>query len=140
MEALALTVVCREGTPARSCHLPPQSISDEYTRSSTLARVAQVLAALDWDRAERIARSITDGYSQVLALARIGATVAATDLDHAARLIADAERIAQSITDHDLRALALARVAEGVTVAIRPLAYQPDWPDGAEYSALSGDG
>jgi hypothetical protein len=23
MEALTLTVVCREGTPARSCHLPP---------------------------------------------------------------------------------------------------------------------
>ena len=89
---------------------------------------------------ERIARSITDGYSKVLGLARIGATVAANDPDRATRLIADAERIAQSITDHDSRALALARVAEGVTIAMRPVAHQPDWPDSAEDSALSGDG
>ena len=84
----------------------------EGNRARVLAIVAEVLAATDPDRAERIARSITDEAWQANALCSVTGALAAIDPDRA-------ERIARSITDEAWQANALCLVTEGLA-AIDP--------------------
>jgi hypothetical protein len=87
-----------------------QSITNESSKASVLATLAETLAATDLGFAERIAQSITDKYSKACALEGIAGTLAATDPGYA-------ERIAQSITHEHFKAGALARVAQGLAAS-----------------------
>ena len=74
-----------------------------------LANVAQVVAAADADRAERIVWSITSlrrdfSREKDMALANVAQVVAAADADRA-------ERIIWSITDGEIRVKALVAIA-----------------------------
>jgi hypothetical protein len=74
------------GDPGRAARLfadaerTAQSITDEYWKAGTLCELAEVLAATDPGRAERIARSITGEYEYgACALLAITKALAATD-------------------------------------------------------------
>jgi hypothetical protein len=101
-----------------------QSITDDSSKASALARIAGELAATNPDRAARVrddrtraahllldarrsADSITDEGSKARALAEVVEVLAATDPDRA-------ERLAQTITDEGWKADALADVAEAL--------------------------
>ncbi len=95
-----------------------QSFSDEF-KIARLTNVARLLAAVDPDRAERVAQSIAYENVKASALASVATALAALDPDRAARLLAEAERIARSITDENSKARALANVAKALA-AIDP--------------------
>ena len=119
-----------------------QSITDENVKPRALSYVVAALAAIDPDRAERIAASITTApISKSIALSRVAMALADTDLDRALRIaqsgprekdragvlagiagtLADTDpnralRIAQSITDDQYRVGVLCRIASAVAV------------------------
>jgi len=68
------------------------------------------VAAIDPDRAERIANSITDEPKKAEALSSIAQALTTTDPDRAARLLAEAESIANSIIIETVKASALASI------------------------------
>src|SRR4029077_17543519 len=86
--------------------------------AKTFARVAELLAPTDPDRAERVAHSITSGWDtdqfKISALARVARALAVTAPDRSARLIADVERIAESTTHEGLRVGALTDIAQAL--------------------------
>jgi hypothetical protein len=90
-----------------------ESITWRQPKVSTLATLAQDIAAIDPDRAEHIARSLTRT-QKTLGLASIAQTVAATDPARASRLARDAELAARSITREAERASALAKIAQAI--------------------------
>jgi hypothetical protein len=61
-KALAATDPDRAARLITDAERAAQSITNEQAKASAQAAVAEVMAATDHDRAERIARSITDGY------------------------------------------------------------------------------
>ncbi|MGB8201512.1 MAG: hypothetical protein WCF33_17780, partial [Pseudonocardiaceae bacterium] len=87
---------------------------DDSVSPGALANVA-MMAAVDSDRAERLARSIPKGGWKAAMLAGIAKAVAAVDPDRAERLVTDAQRLAQSITDRRCKASALVDVVKNLT-------------------------
>jgi TIR domain len=127
--------VSADGNALSNAERTAQSIPSDSAKASTLANIAEALAAIDPDRAtrliadaERIAQSITGEYWRARALAGIAEALAATDPDRAAQLIADAARAAQSVPGDSAKASALASIAEALAATD---------PDRAERAAQS---
>jgi hypothetical protein len=95
--------------------------------------VAQV-AAIDPDRAERLAATVTDEHWKCITLVGIAKTLAATDPDHAARLVEQAERLAITIqTEAVVRdGVARSRLLPSLTRGIRLSRRAPSRPNGPE--------
>jgi hypothetical protein len=88
----------------------------EGLKASLLGNVAEALAAINPDRAERITHAITDERWKVRAMREIAETLATTEPGRATQLLTDAERIAHTITNEHFRAYALREVARGLAV------------------------
>lgn len=104
--AVMVTAADPERTAAllTAAELSARSIAGEE-KDRTLAGIAAVVAAVDPDRADRVAQSIGSGEEKERALVRIAEVVAAADPDRA-------ERLARSITSAEEKVRALLAIAE----------------------------
>ena len=89
--------------------------------SRGMGSIAKAMAAVNGERAERIASAIADPNSQDHAMAEVAQAIAAADPDRA-------ERLANAITNAEWKASALAEVAEVLTASA---------PDRAERIAIT---
>ena len=121
------------------------SIPDERWKASALAHIAKAVAAVDLDRAarlaadaERVARSISRAYDQAHALADVVRAVAVVDPDRAVRLAADAESVTWSISkDNDDRSWAMVDLGLALAVVAPSIAERLVRSDGRDHCLIS---
>jgi hypothetical protein len=110
-----------------------QTIPEKDPRKAlALVGIAQALAVIDPDRAERTAQSITDRYQKAHALAGVARTLAAADPDRA-------ELIARMILDASMKAQALAGIAQRLASAA-PDRTSRLWGEAEETAQIITDG
>ena len=110
----ALRNVDRAATLLRDATRVARSIDNPTHRAYALSDIAEALAPIDPEQAERLAYAVPSNSSKPEALARVARSLADSAPHHAARLLDDAHRLAGSIHDDRSRAQTLALIVWGL--------------------------
>jgi hypothetical protein len=109
-----------ETDPARAIELCEQaidigkSVCDDYWEADGLAESVEVLADLDPERAERLARAVTIPHAKALALVKVAIAIGRKDPDRVLELCGEIRYLAESTPDGYYHQSILAQVASGI--------------------------